>query len=196
MAFFVLMGLIAILIVYIGVAKKKKRALLISVVILGMFYLYVRYTCGPNHADVKVMTPMAEAISDYIVKHGIPDSLEDISNLPYELEGCGKEEHYYGDINDTTMEHIELPSRRGATGVTIDENCKFLENGRQYYVELTSLHDISSKIREATIEIGNYKSKTWGVISVHSDKNRKVFMDNEINFGSSKADGICNPMRQ
>ena len=85
MAFFVLMGLIAILIVYISVAKKKKRALLISVVILGMFYLYVRHTCGPNQADVKVMTPMAEAISNYIVKHGMPDNLEDIPILPYKI---------------------------------------------------------------------------------------------------------------
>ena len=53
------------------------------------------FSCGPNSADVKVMKPMAEKISEYIVKHGIPKSLKDIPDLPYGLEGCEYEESNY-----------------------------------------------------------------------------------------------------
>ncbi len=53
----------------------------------GFKYVY-KVTCGPDPEDVKVMKPMAEAISEYIVEHGIPKSLSKIPDLPYRLEGC------------------------------------------------------------------------------------------------------------
>ena len=46
--------------------------------------------CGPNMSDVGVMKPMAQKISDYIVKNGIPESLKDIPDLPYGLVECNK----------------------------------------------------------------------------------------------------------
>ena len=196
MAFFVLIGLIAILIVYISLAKKKKRALLISVVILGMFNLYVRHTCGPNSADVKVMKPMAEKISEYIVKNGIPESLKDIPDLPYALEECERDKHYYGDINDTTMQYIELSSRIGATSTTTRENCKFVENGRKYYLNSRALFELNKNTGGVSIDIGNKKSETWDIMHFDIDKNNNILSDNEINFGSSKSSGICKSWRQ
>jgi hypothetical protein len=66
----------------------------VAAFVLGWFgfdALY-KHTCGPDPRDVRVMKPMAEAISDYIVKHGVPESLRDISNLPYRLEGCERKQ--------------------------------------------------------------------------------------------------------
>jgi hypothetical protein len=56
-------------------------------IILALYALLRVAFCGPNQSDVRVMKPMAEAISHYISKNGIPDSLEDIPNLPYKLSG-------------------------------------------------------------------------------------------------------------
>ena len=86
MAGIILLLLIIVLLVFIAYSKNRKVALLISLLILLSYHLYVSYQCGPNKKDVAVMKPMAEAISNYIVKNGIPKSLKDIPGLPYELE--------------------------------------------------------------------------------------------------------------
>jgi len=74
-----------------GYGVSMKRLFISYALILISYHLYVSYSCGANSADVKVMKPMAEAVSSYIIKNGIPKSLEDIPNLPYELEGCERE---------------------------------------------------------------------------------------------------------
>jgi hypothetical protein len=62
-------------------------------VTIGAFYLFSKIYCGPSLIDIYRMKPMAEKISTYIVKHGIPKSLKDIPDLPYGLEcdSSGKE---------------------------------------------------------------------------------------------------------
>ncbi len=196
MAFFVLIGLVFALIIYISLAKKKKRALLISIAILGLYHLYVRYSCGPNPWDVRVMKPMANAISDYIVKHGIPKSLSEIPDLPYRLEGCKREESYYGDMNKSTMQYIKLPNRIGANTAYIEEKCSFGAKNRHYYIESRTGLDFKTHKNSMSIEIGNMKSLTWGIFRIkETPKHIKSNID-ELHFGSSKTDGICNPMRQ
>ena len=83
--------MILTLVVMLLMRKGWKKILLTFVgfiVALGLFNLYVNKTCGPDSKDVEIMTPQAEAISNYILKNGIPESLTDISGLPYSLENC------------------------------------------------------------------------------------------------------------
>ena len=183
MAFFVLMGLIAILIVYISVAKKKKRALLISVVILGMFHIYVRHTCGPNSSDVKVMKPMAEKISEYIVKNGIPESLKDIPDLPYGLEECRKET-IYGPLVRTYF--TEGAQWKGNT-----EICHFKN--------ITLRFRLSKSLKEkdadwyGSLEMDSIRNTgLW--MQVQKNKNKNFYFG-QISF-SGKKDGICTTLRQ
>jgi len=84
---FLLIVFIMAIVLVIQLFRKKpvKKLLLGYVVILASYIFYVSYTCGPNRSDVKAMKPMAEAIKSYVLKNGMPKSLNDIPNLPYEL---------------------------------------------------------------------------------------------------------------
>ena len=77
MALLILLGLIALmvitLIVMLLMRKGWKKTLSVFagfVVVLILFNFYVDKVCGPNAKDVGIMTPQAEAISDYILEHG------------------------------------------------------------------------------------------------------------------------------
>jgi hypothetical protein len=107
------------------------------------FNLYYHHTCGPNSADVKVMKPMAEKISEYIVKNGIPESLKDIPDLPYGLEGCERKQ-----------ENLE--------------KCMFYENHTKYEIEIYILGDTNIDIYSEKTKTGlryelkkNSSSNQW-----------------------------------
>ncbi len=115
-----MLGLIALmvltLIVMLVMRQGWKRILIAFVgflVVMGVFNLYVTKTCGPNAKDVEIMTPQAEAISNYILKNGIPESMAGIPNLPYPLGNCKK-----------------------ATDGTNVENCYFSANSTKIDLEL------------------------------------------------------------
>ena len=95
--------------------------------LLGFNALY-RHLCGPNSADVKVMKPMAEKISAYIIKNGIPKSLKDIPDLPYGLVGCKKVQENF-------------------------EKCTFYQH-KQFEIEMYILGDIDIEAYSKTTETG------------------------------------------
>jgi hypothetical protein len=175
MAGLILIGLIIVLIIYLLVAKRKKRALVISAVILGAYMLYVRYTCGPDPRDVRVMKPMAEAISDYIIKHGVPKSLQDIPNLPYRLEGC-----------ETKM---ELGSR--------NETCTLQYKPRKIDIYFTYSKPIidGKEYEDVFLKMRNSNSETGSTVELHKVNNGFKIV-RKIKYYSWKTSGICNPMRQ
>lgn len=109
MAFMALMilgfitGLTFVLIKRVDKEQPKKQRILLRVkrvglfvpLYLAMFYLayqllmgYFEKECAPNPEDVKVMKPQAEVITNYILENGIPESMENIVNLPYEWDKC------------------------------------------------------------------------------------------------------------
>jgi len=181
MAGLVLIALIVILLFYIVLSKNSKKAFFISVAIVGVYMLYVRYTCGPDLRDVRVMKPMAEDIRDYIIKHGVPESLQDIPNLPYKLEGC-KIEKYGFELKQKPIK-------------TIFENCYFENNEKKYNVASQYAYNVKKNNGDIYIEIENSASKTGGAFTIGLGKNKRVISD-DIGFYSRKTSGICNPMRQ
>ena len=77
--------LVVVLFVYVLFSKKKKRALVIFFGVVTAWSFYALCNCEPSFKDIKVMQPMAKAISNYIVKHGIPKSLSEIPGVPYAI---------------------------------------------------------------------------------------------------------------
>ena len=120
------------------------------IVVLGSFIFglwgfsrYYNYTCNPNQADVELMRPMTQKISDYIVKNGIPESLRDIPDLPYGLEGCEKHQKNL-------------------------EKCIFYKNNKEYESEIYILGDIYIEIYSKQTKTGlryeltkNSSIKNW-----------------------------------
>ncbi|WP_428739125.1 hypothetical protein [Sulfurimonas sp.] len=139
MAGLILLGLLAlgvIVVVVMVITKQSNKRILQalggSFVVIATFMLYTNHTCGPNSTDVKIMTPQAEAISNYILKNGIPESLSEISGLPYELEGC-----------------------KWANDGTKIERCNFTVNSNIYSIHLDYLFNIL-EIYTKTSETGIY----------------------------------------
>ena len=172
MAFIVFILLAIVLLLYILFSKRKKRAVLISLGIIVLYHLYVTYTCGPDPRDVRVMKPMANAISDYIVKHGIPKSLSEIPGLPYKLEGCKKKEGFPYSLfctfnKDYSVEFADDP------------------NHRYYSVNFYAPNSSTGMDIDFKVVDGNrliLEKSTPRLPNPH--------------IYSSKITGICNPMRQ
>jgi hypothetical protein len=115
--------------------------------------------CGPNSSDVKVMKPMAEKISDYIVKNGIPESLEDIPDLPYGLEGCSKPQDNVEDCYffiKKVSHDLRLYEVAGSLSVEIEN--RVTETG--IYVELRRNN---KKSKWFFVEEKSFSSKTSGI---------------------------------
>lgn len=51
-----------------------------------MFMSSYKKECGPDPKEVEVMKPQAEVITNYILKHEIPESMAEIPNLPYQWD--------------------------------------------------------------------------------------------------------------
>jgi hypothetical protein len=114
--------------------------------------------CGPNSSDVKVMKPMAEKISDYIVKNGIPESLEDIPNLPYELKDCKKIVKGTELCSYSTLFIVD--ASKFWNTFRIDIKNKHSQTGIYYELEFDKEKQIWRKKQNAS-----YSSKTSGICS-------------------------------
>ena len=140
--------------------------------------------CSPNKEDIAIMKPMAQKIADYIVANGIPNSLQNIPDLPYEVEGCERVEEYrnYSNNKSTKDEAIVL---------NIDEECKYFNNITIYFGVTLDLKDDTWGGR---IELTSL-NETVLIYSFRSDENNS-FKFTDMDIGNRKDDGICNPMRQ
>lgn len=160
------------------------------------FNAYYHHACGPNSSDVKVMKPMAEKISAYIVKNGIPESLKDIPDLPYGLEGCEREVKY-SKFNSNELIDEKVDSKEKADFYNMNEDCNFSYKKRIYSIELDkgwsrNIEDIS----RGSVDIGNKQSHTWASLGFDLNSIGEVKIRYGFSFASSKTDGICKSWRQ
>ena len=154
-------------------------------IILALIIMLRFFFCGPNWSDVGVMQSMERAISHYIGRNGVPDSLKDIPNLPYELEGCKRSEEYRSHKS-----FVNNVSKENATFLSTEEVCHF-ENIR---LEL----GITRYIKDSRI-VGHLRMTSDNetvLIAGFLAKDGKNFDFDKNDIGSSKTSGICNPMRQ
>jgi hypothetical protein len=133
------------------------------------------------------MKPMAEAISSYIIKHGVPKSLRDIPGLPYRLEECEREEEYLklenGDMQPSDFTKADL--------YNFKEKCHFANIQLQFWMQKEPKEKHHTTVSLKMVSSG----RTFFEAGLAMNKNGKfIKLDNLI--GSYKNTGICNPMKQ
>lgn len=187
---FLLLGIIMFLIVLPFVTKDKRVFVLwmsgLVIWIVGLM-AFRAFACGPDSYDVKIMKPQVKAIAEYIVKNGIPKSLEDIPSLPYALKECERKVQYEAGYYEV------LKSKEGAEYIVIEEKCMFLNQKKTYdlrlwfvkhYKSFSSSHGniyLSNKVTETTVEYG-----------IDSDeKGTYLIAKNNPRIYCSKSYGIC-----
>ena len=163
------------------------------IVIIGSFIFgwfgfnaYYKHNCNPNSADVKVMQPMAEKISKYIVKNGMPKSLKDIPGLSYELEEC-KKEITYGDENNIPRKYITKNSK----WEEIDEVCHF----KNIILNLNFAKDIKPKDAKWNGHLEMDSIRGTGLIMYIEEQENNQFYRREMSL-NGKHTGICKSWRQ
>ena len=140
---------------------------------LALFVAARFMMCRPDGEVVRVATPMVEKIADYIVEHGVPESLADIYDLPYELEGCKVSVKYEKKIGD---KFIKVSSENEADYILYEQSCSFHQKDRIYRVWLWfekfgeiqkgDLQVVSNySYVETRFEIKNYKLEYSGAYS-------------------------------
>jgi hypothetical protein len=160
--------MVVVLLIQLVRKKAVKKLLLSYLVILVGYHLFVGTSCGPNSADVKVMKPQAEAITNYILKNGIPKSMADIPDLPYAWDRC---------------------ERRSSN----TEECYFKVGKNQYNTQLNFISDKYGA--DIYIDTDNKKSETGIFTKIVIQSNGTFEIKDRFKSYSTKNDGVCNPMR-
>jgi len=186
LAFYILMGIVILFVISVIVTNKDKIHTIL-IVTIGAFYLLSKVYCGPSLIDIYRMKPMAEKISEYIVKNGISKSLKDIPDLPYELEGCKRSEEYLNSDNNGGMKEVE---KEKAILYNLREKCYFKNIELSYWLQ----RDLKENATGISLVLVSDNS-TYVEYGGGAEKDDKIVF-NEKNIGSSKTSGICNPMRQ
>ena len=164
------------------------------IAIWAMLVVVRFFSCGPDSADVKVMKPMAEKISEYIVKNGIPKSLKDIPDLPYRLEGCARES-YYDKYDKKTLNYTKIPSKVGADSKVIIQKCYFNNKLKKYTLNIDGSYEFNYG-GEFIMDIKNYTSETGIQYFYKLDKKGKSYLEHKGKPYSSKKNGWCTQMNQ
>jgi len=113
--------------------KILKWIVALPFIALALFIVARFVMCRPDGEVVRVATPMVEKIADYIVKHGVPESLEDIPDLPYGFDECKVSVKYEKKIGDN---FIKVASENEADYILHEQSCSFRQKDRTYRVWL------------------------------------------------------------
>jgi len=187
---FLILGIIAFLIA-LPFATKDKRVFVLwmsglVIWIVGLM-AFRSFACGPNSHDVKIMKPQAKAITEYIIKNGIPKSLEEIPDLHYELMGCERKVQYEAAYYEV------LKSQEGADYAVIEEKCMFLNQKKTYNLRLWFVkHYKSLSSSHGNIYLSNKATETTVEYSIDSDeKGIYLIGKNNPRIDGSNSFGIC-----
>ena len=157
----------------------------VPLIFFGLFVALRFAFCRPNYFVVKTATPVAERIADYIVEHGLPERLDAIPGLPYELKGCTRKEVYWKD-------HQTVKDKSKANWMELYYSCIFFDDNSMYKIDLRFLKSTDKNDWEGKIRIAS--GKTHIGISIETDPNKKL-TKSSIHAGFSKS-GICKQFKQ
>ncbi len=163
----------------------------VPLIFFGLFVALRFAFCRPNYFVVKTATPVAERIADYIVEHGLPERLDVIPGLPYELKGCTRKEVYWRDGK-------QIKEKQKATTSEIYMSCNF--EHRNKLLSKDEIYNIylkyNSSFGEVDIDIMNRSSNTGTGYVLKKDKKSKFKIDFISRGYMLQHNGICRAFKQ
>jgi len=140
----------------------------VPLIFLALFIVLRFAFCRPNYFVVKTATPMAEKIADYIIENGVPESLDAIPTLPYELKGCNRKEIYW-------KEHEQIESNQNAETIEIYMSCVFIHRNKILFKD--EIYNVNFKYNSSfkmiDIDILNKSENTGIGYELKEIKNKK-----------------------
>lgn len=159
-------------------------------VLLALFIAVRFLSCGPDIEVVKVASPVVNQIADYIVENRIPESLEDIPGIPYELNECSKKEVYWKNgeltLNKEESDFIELFL-----------NASFMENEKLYRIHIRfEKYDTANWEWSGRLKIHNDASYTGYGLSIETKKKGTLYKASRGRGYSRHHGTICASFKQ
>lgn len=109
----------------------------ILVVIVVIFNISKKLLCTHDKKVKEVALPLATVIVKHIEKNGVPDSLKDIKEIPYDLKNCEKST-YKEDRHD----FIQFEDK---------ERCDFKIENKKYVLRIKYAYDDQNTYRNIYI---------------------------------------------
>jgi hypothetical protein len=161
----------------------------IPLIVLAL-YAVLRFTfCRPNYFTVKSLTPMVEKIADDIIEHGVPESLEKIPDLPYEL-GCDRKIKYEKRVG---LKDITVALKKDADWSVIEESCIFFYQKKINRVQFWFFEDY--KYPESTHGDIDIRLGKTSIGTSFKFKDGKLVSDG-IGTGFDNRFGFCRQFKQ
>lgn len=160
-------------------------------VLFGLLLLARFALCRPSYSVVKTATPMVEKIADYIVEHGVPESLDEIQGLPYKLEGCRKEVTHRKQVG---ISYENTKEKDNASFSIIEEECYFATQSHKYKIWLWfSEHHKDKMATYGTLEVGFDKTS---VLSHFEMNEKKQLIHSSPGSSFDNRFGFCRQLKQ
>lgn len=156
-------------------------------IILALYVLLRFAFCRPNYFTVKIATPMVKKISDYIVEYGIPESLDEIPDLPYELKGCERKIVYWTSERPRKI----VKDRQRADYAVVTEKCYSLQDNNNFHLSLAYTDGFDMARGELDIVS---KKTTVGTSFESADGKKYIFSDIGTSF--DQRFGFCRQFKQ
>ena len=129
----------------------------ILVVMVVMFNISKKLLCSYDKKVKEVALPLATIIIKHIEKNGLPESLINIKEIPYELKDCKK------TIEETGQGDYALVEGK--------ESCSFQANSKTYNLEVEYSYD-EKKIYPTVVYIDIKQYKTTYVYRMEYDRGK------------------------
>ena len=129
--------------------------------------------CGPDKSIQQVTDPLATAILNHINAHGKPESLADIPDLPYRVEGCEK---LHSDDKNRYKEECSL---------AIDN---------QKMVIMTTFSTYNNTLRNMRVHIKNFNKNTkiyYDLRQVHINTTDKELYLSHFHIDTIQDSSLC-----
>jgi len=149
-------------------------------------YVAARFVkCRPDSQVVRIATPMVEKIADHIVANGVPESLADIPELPYGLEGCERKVRYRKPVG---IYYKDTNIKENADFSIIDEKCYFANKNKMAKVWFWFLKDYRNKKKDSGKLSIKFEKTSVGITL--KTQNNKLIRE-EVGTGFDNRFGFC-----
>jgi len=150
-------------------------------VALGLFYLARFLFCNPDKDVEKIVRPLAQTIVEYVKKHDIPKTLNEIKDLPYNLqcENKNTKTHYIKE----TVYYVE--SSQKCIFTNMNKNYEVLFKTEEYRTGTLGI-DIEVTHQKTLVKYVTYRNEQGKGIWIN-----KQYPEGEVRYGYGKRTGIC-----
>ncbi len=167
------------------VFKSIKYLFLTSIVVFILFALARTLFCGPDKNVEKVAFPLAKAIMEHLEVKGMPGTLNEVDDLPYDFIRCSRS-------TKNNMEKDFKTKREYLYSVLGFESCTFMDDKDLYKVQFNTVTGVVFDDVYVDIDITHkYTRVDYRVRYIGKEKRWEYESYPQARVFSMQSGGVC-----